>query len=98
MQQSFMAEKPLGYQQVTVTSAVFGIPFPAGRAGTVLILVQAEAQALRWRDDGTDPTATVGYLVPVNSELRYTGANPAALKMIAAAVGAIANIAIYGQA
>lgn len=95
MQQGFRAETPLGYQQVTATGAAFGLSLPASRPGLSLVLIQAEAQALRWRDDGTDPTAAIGYLIPVNGELRYTGKNPGALRLIAAAGGAIANITYY---
>lgn len=84
---------PLGYRQVTATGTVFTLPTPP--AGTRRAIIQAEAQALRWRDDGPDPTATVGMLIPAGGELRYDGANMGALEMIAATAGAIANIAYY---
>lgn len=83
----------LGYRQVTVTSGAFPLPTPP--AGTRRAIIQAEAQALRWRDDGTDPTATVGMTIPAGGELRYDGASMTAIKLIAATAGAIANIAYY---
>lgn len=84
---------PLGYRQVTATSTVFTLPTPP--AGTRRAVVQAEAQAIRWRDDGTDPTAAIGMTISVGGELRYDGATMTALRMIAATAGAIANIAYY---
>ncbi len=85
---------PLGFRQVTSTASAFALPTPP--AGTRRVIVQAEAQALRWRDDGTDPTATVGMTIVSGGELRYDGATVGALKLIAASAGAIANIAYYG--
>lgn len=83
----------LGYRQVTATSGAFALPTPP--AGTRRAIIQADGQALRWRDDGTNPTATVGMLIANGSELRYDGADMGAIKLIAAAAGAIANIAYY---
>lgn len=84
---------PTGYRQVTATVAAFALPTPP--AGTRRTVIQAEAQGLRWRDDGTDPTAAIGMLIPSGGELRYDGATIGALKLIAAAAGAIANISYY---
>lgn len=95
MQQSFMAEKALGYQQLTVdatTSQALTIP-----AGTTLILISPEAQAIRYRDDGTNPTATVGYPTPVGAELRYSGQNKPAIKIIGQVASAIVNVMYYGN-
>lgn len=83
----------LGYRQVTATGTVFTLPTPP--AGARRAIIQAEAQAIRWRDDATDPTATVGMTIPAGGELRYDGASMAAWRGIAATAGAIANIAYY---
>ena len=83
----------LGFQQVTATAAVFAMP--AIPAGTRRAVVQAEAQALRWRDDGNNPTAAIGMTIAAGGELRYDGASMGALKLIAATAGAIANISYY---
>jgi hypothetical protein len=90
---SYQATKALGYQQITATTTAFALSPPLG---TVLILVQAEAQGLRWRDDGVSPTATVGYNIAVGGELRYDAGNMPALRLIASTAGAIANIVYYG--
>lgn len=90
----------LGYQQVAAggTVAAFNLTIPAaasnkGVAATYVIL-QAEAQALRWRDDGVDPTTTVGMTIPAGGELRYDG-DLRAIRLINGAAGAIANISYY---
>ena len=60
-----------------------------------LVVINAEAFGLRWRDDGTAPTAAVGMLIPAGGTFEYTG-NISALQIINAAAGAIANLAFYG--
>jgi len=88
-------ERPLGYQQITNLSAAVGLTIPPG---TKLILVQAEGQPVRWRDDGVLPTAAIGYPLTVGSELRYTGwgkAHPN-LKVIEQVSGAKLNVLYYG--
>lgn len=52
--------KPLGYQQVTVADTAIGLTVPAN---TIRAVVGVEAQPLRYRDDGTNPSATVGFLL-----------------------------------
>ena len=52
--------KPYGYQQITVSTSAVGLTVPAGATRAVLGI---EAQPLRYRDDGTDPTTSVGFLV-----------------------------------
>lgn len=51
--------KPVGYEQVTVSTTAIGLTVPVGAQRAVMVV---EAQPLRYRDDGTDPTATVGML------------------------------------
>ncbi len=85
--------KPAGYQQITDLSSAEALPsLPA--TGVVLVLVQAESQDIRWRDDGTDPTASVGMVIEAGQMLAYTG-NPAALKLIETTASAKANISYY---
>lgn len=78
-----------GYSQITSLSnavAIGAIP-----NGAKKVLIQAEAQNVRYRDDGTDPTATVGMLLAAGSTLEYTGPM-SSLKFIEAASGAKLNI------
>jgi hypothetical protein len=57
-------------EQITGLSAVKGLTVPAG---TRLVVIEAETQAVRWRDDGTDPSATVGMPLPTGVSKIYTG-------------------------
>ncbi len=103
MQQGFMGEAPLGYAQsaavdasTLVSSLTFGGQSAAGiPAGTALLLITPQTQAVRWRDDGTAPTATVGYPLAVGQELRYTGRGQQNLRFISQTAGAIINVTAY---
>lgn len=81
----------LGYQQITSLSSSAALTVPSG---ATIAVVQAEGADVRWRDDGTAPTATVGMLLPAGAELRYTGAL-AALRLIQASAGATVNVSYY---
>lgn len=104
MQAGFVAGKALGHAQsaavdasTLISSLTFGSNAGAGiPVGTTDLLIQPQAQAIRWRDDGTAPTATVGYPLAVGAELRYNGQNLAALRVISQAAGAVVNVAAYG--
>ena len=99
MQSNFVAKKALGYAQLTaidastlVSSVAGGIPI-----GTTMILITPQTQAVRWRDDGVVPTATVGYPLAVAAELIYTAQSMANLRFISQVAGAAINIAFYGS-
>jgi hypothetical protein len=104
MQQGFKDEVPLGYAQsgavdagVAISSLTFGSAATAGiPIGTWLLLIQPQTQAIRWRDDGVAPTATVGYPLAVGAELRYTGQGQQNLKVISQVAGAIVNVLAFG--
>lgn len=95
MQSNFKSERALGYQQITSLASATGLTVPAG---TSFCMVIPETQAVRWRDDGTDPTATIGYPLAVGSELRYTAAQLGALKFIEQTASAKINICYYAGA
>jgi hypothetical protein len=84
--------QPAGCLQITNLSAVVGLgSIPSGAR---FVLVQAEAQNVRWRDDGTDPTAAIGMVIEAGQTLVYNG-NLASLEMIEAAASAIVNVCFY---
>lgn len=83
---------PLGYQQITDVSTVQALTVPAGAC---LAVVQSEGAAIRWRDDGVNPSATVGMRVLVNSELRYDG-NLTTIRFLQEGSGAKLNVSYYG--
>lgn len=81
-----------GYVQVTSLSTAVGLgTIPAG---ATFALITPETQAIRWRDDGTNPTTTVGMPLAAGATLQYTG-NLAAFKMIETAATAKVNITYY---
>lgn len=84
----------LGYQQITSLSSATALTIPAG---TTLAVIRCETQSVRWRDDGTNPTATVGMLMlAADSPLYYTGQLPL-IKFIEATASAKLNISYYGK-
>lgn len=85
--------RQLGYQQLTSLSSATLLTVPAG---AVLALCTPETQAVRWRDDGTNPTASVGQPLPVGAELRYDGAGLAVVKFIEQVASAKLNVVYYG--
>jgi hypothetical protein len=85
--------KALGYQQITSLSAATALTVPAG---AVLAMCTPETQAVRWRDDGSNPTASVGYPLAVGAELRYDAAQMAAAKFIEQVASAKLNVVYYG--
>ena len=82
---------PLGYEQITslVTAAALTVPAHAS-----LAIIQATGQSVRWRDDGSNPTAAIGMTLAVGESLRYTG-NLAAFKAIQTAATAVLNASYY---
>jgi hypothetical protein len=83
---------PLGYVQVTDLSGAVALSPPAG---AVVALVEAEAQAVRWRDDGTAPLAGVGMLLASGASMTFFG-DLTAVKFIQATSGAKLNVSYYG--
>ncbi len=88
--------KALGYQQITSLSGSTALTIAtdentrnAGRA-----IISPETQNVRWRDDGTAPTASVGYLLAAGSELVYEGSLDK-LRFIEVTASAKLNICYY---
>ena len=85
---------PLGYQQLTAAqlASAIGLTIPTG---AVLALLQAELEAVRWRDDGTSPTSSIGMMLqPGQLPFVYT-ASLSSIKFIAAAADAVLNVSYY---
>ena len=59
-----------------------------------MAVLQAEAQALRWRDDGAAPTASVGQVLAAGSTLNYDG-DLKNIQFIQAVAGGILNCSYY---
>jgi len=92
---------PLGYAQAASIDAAQNLPgvgspaaIPKG-AYTIAVLVP-EGQAIRFRDDGTDPTAAVGAPVAVGQEYIYSG-NLSTIRVISQVAGAKLNVSYYAR-
>lgn len=63
--------EPKGYGQVTTTGSAQALPtIPAGARVAVFKMRTAKG---RFRDDGTDPSATLGVELDAGDEFFYTG-------------------------
>lgn len=89
---------PLGCQQwsganlnaaVGLASLGTGIP-----TGATIVSIQAEDQNIRWRDDGTSPTASVGMRLFVGETITYSG-DLTAIELIEEANDAKGNACYY---
>ena len=60
----------LGYQQITNLSSAVG--FTTVPSGTSYVVMTTEVAGIRWRDDGTAPTASVGMPVAAGASVSYT--------------------------
>lgn len=91
----YPAMKSLGYQQITSLSSATALTVPAG---TSLAIIRPQTQNVRWRDDGTNPSSTVGYPLNVGDELRCDTWSMANIKFIEVTASAALNICYYGIA
>lgn len=82
---------PKGYQQIVGLAASTALTVPAG---ALVAVITTEGQNVRWRDDGTAPTAAIGFNLNVGQALFYDG-SLAALKFIQQAATATLNISYY---
>lgn len=68
----------IGYQQITSLSSVQSLTVPTlDKTGLnqkpTFALITPETQGVRWRDDGTAPTSTVGMPLAAGVTLQYDG-------------------------
>jgi hypothetical protein len=82
---------PLGYQQITALTAAVHLTPPAG---ATFAAISVSGAAVRYRDDGTAPTATVGMPLAIGSTTTYAGPL-AVVEFIGEAAGAILDISYY---
>jgi len=89
----------MGYQQITSLSSAANLTVPqrtpnGQNAKPVFALIIAEGQAVRWRDDLTAPTASVGMPLAIGIPLQYDG-DLTNIKFIEQVGGATLNISYY---
>lgn len=84
----------LGYQQITSLSSAVGLT--SIPAGTISVNVQPETQNVRYRDDGTNPTSSVGMILYVGGVYEFKLAQIASMKFIEVTASAKLNVSCYG--
>lgn len=81
----------LGFQKLTVSSTAVALTVPTGATWCV---VKVETDAVRWRDDGTNPVAATGMPQAVGDTFVYSGPL-AALKFIRQTTDATLSVSYY---
>jgi hypothetical protein len=89
----------LGYQQITDLSSAVGLTVPllapdGSNQKPTFALIICETQGVRWRDDGTSPTASVGMPLAAGVPLQYDG-DLNKIKFIQQTASAKLNISYY---
>lgn len=89
----------IGYQQITSLSASSALTVPTmdkngSKQQPTIAIIIPETQAVRWRDDGTDPTSTVGMPLAAGVALQYDG-DLSKIRFIESTAGAKLNISYY---
>ena len=83
----------VGFEQITSLSSSAALTVPSG---ATIAVVQVEGMDVRWRPDGatTNPTASVGMLLPAGAERVFDG-GLASVRFIRVAAGAALNVSYY---
>lgn len=89
----------LGYQQITSLSSATGLTVPQVDLNGLackpsIAIITAETQAVRWRDDDTAPTASVGMPLASGATLQYDG-DLTKIKFIEQTASAKINVTYY---
>jgi hypothetical protein len=83
----------IGYQQITSMASATSLTVPT-TSPVVWALICAETAPVRWRDDGTPPTATVGQPLAAGQCFQYAGPL-AAIQFIAQSGSPVLDITYY---
>jgi hypothetical protein len=89
----------LGYQQITSLSASTALTVPIRDVNGLscrpaIAIITPETQAVRWRDDGVAPTASVGMPLAAGVSLQYDG-DITQIRFIEQTASAKLNITYY---
>lgn len=85
---------PIRFMQFNVPTARDLHQGDAIPAAAKFVRVTAIGQAIRWRDDGEDPTASVGHRISAGAELLYHGPLHA-LRFISESSGGAVAVTFY---
>ena len=92
--------RPMGYQQISAATLVSAtkLTVPAAQSGLncgyAIIQCEGTTASVRWRDDGTAPTSSVGMNLSTGGELDYSG-DLTQIQFIANAGSPILDISFY---
>jgi len=89
----------LGYQQITTLSSAQSLTVPSRDVNGLSVkpsiaLITPETQAVRWRDDGVAPTASVGMPLAAGVTSQYDG-DLTKIQFIEQTASAKLNISYY---
>lgn len=89
----------LGYQQITDLSNATALTVPTYDKNGLsckpnIAVIVAETQAVRWRDDGTNPTSSVGMPLATGVVFTYDG-DLTAIRFVEQTASAKLNISYY---
>lgn len=80
-----------GFEQITGLNVVKKLTVPTGAR---MCRIEAATQAVRWRDDGTAPSTTVGMTIAAGGFIEYDG-ELTRIQFIEAAASAVLNVSYY---
>lgn len=83
----------LGFQQITSLSAATALTVPAGAE---IAVIGCDTQDVRWRDDGTSPTATIGMLLRKTDQPFVYRGSLSRIKFIEASASGVLNVSYFG--
>jgi hypothetical protein len=85
--------RPLGFQQIALDTTAVGLTVPTGASVAVITVAVANAS---WRDDGTDPTASVGHIMTTTHEPFVYRGDLGRIKFIEVSGAPLLNVTYYG--
>jgi hypothetical protein len=92
-QQPVAVWQALGFQQILAATVNTGASLTVP-AGARMAQICADTQAVRWRDDGSAPTAAIGIILASGNCMIYSGPLNK-IQFISQAAGANLNVSYY---
>lgn len=86
---------PMGYEKLDPT-AVVGITAALAGKGN-LALIQCETANVRFRDDGSNPTATDGILLLAGANYYEYRGDLSAIRFLEVAINAVVHVSVYRE-
>jgi|SRR6185312_3736370 len=84
----------LGYQQATSLSTSAAVNLPVIPANAQSVIIDVEGAGVRFRDDGADPTSSVGRPIAAGQSLCYAN-DPHAIRIIGQTGAPTINVTYY---